>query len=88
MNVFDIMMKYSGITAIIIYSLLLFVILKLSSRKPKLREPQDDQPDIPETRKPLDPDDELAVVASLVASIDYHNETGKNIRVISVTEVK
>ena len=35
----------------------------------------------------LDPNDEDAVVAALVASIDYRNETKKDIKVISVKEI-
>lgn len=37
---------------------------------------------------PLNLNDEDALVASLVASIDYRNETKKNIQVIGVREVK
>lgn len=37
---------------------------------------------------PLDINDEDALVAALVASIDYRNETHKNIKVLSVKEVK
>ena len=36
----------------------------------------------------LNVNDEDAVVASIVASIDYRNETKKNIQVISIREVK
>ncbi len=36
---------------------------------------------------PLDINDEDATVAALVASIDYREETGKNIRVVSVKKV-
>lgn len=39
-------------------------------------------------RQQLNLDDEDAVVAALVASIDYRNETKKNIQVVSVKEVK
>lgn len=39
-------------------------------------------------RQQLNLDDEDAVVAALVASIDYRNETKKNIQVLSVKEVK
>lgn len=39
-------------------------------------------------RQQLDLNDEDAVVAALVASIDYRNETKKNIQVLSVKEVK
>lgn len=36
----------------------------------------------------LDLNDEYATVAALVASIDYRNKTKKNIRVVSIREVK
>ena len=36
---------------------------------------------------PLDLSDEDAVVASLIASIDYYNEIKKDVRVISVRRV-
>lgn len=36
----------------------------------------------------LDLNDEDATVATLVASIDYRNKTKKNIRVVSIREVK
>lgn len=36
----------------------------------------------------LDLNDENATVAALVASIDYRNKTKKNIRVVSIREVK
>lgn len=36
----------------------------------------------------LDLNDEDATVAALVASIDYRNKTKKNIRVVSIREVK
>lgn len=39
-------------------------------------------------RQQLNLNDEDAVVAALVASIDYRNETNKNIQVVSVKEVK
>lgn len=38
--------------------------------------------------KYLDLNDEDATVAALVASIDYRNKTKKNIRVVSIKEVK
>lgn len=36
----------------------------------------------------LDLNDEDATVAALIASIDYRNKTKKNIRVVSIREVK
>ena len=87
----DFLMKYSGITAIIVYSFILFLILKFA---PKKEEEPEEEEEIEETKpqavsvSPLDPSDEDAVVASLIASIEYHNETHRNVRVVSVREVR
>ena len=86
----ELLAKYSGITAIIVYSLILFLILKF--RKPEEKEEEEEAEEekpsyVQESVSPLDPDDEDAVVASLIASIECHNETGKNVRVVSVREV-
>lgn len=43
---------------------------------------------IHKTVEHLDLNDEDATVACLIASIDYRNKTKKNIRVVSVREVK
>lgn len=87
----ELLAKYSGITAIIVYSLILFLILKF--RKPEqAREEEREEESAPsyagESVSPLDPNDEDAVVASLIASIECHNETKKNVRVVSVREVR
>ena len=37
---------------------------------------------------PLDPDDEDATIACLVAAIECRNETKKNVRIVSVREVR
>ena len=37
--------------------------------------------------KPLLEEDEDAVVASLVATIEYHNETKKDVHVVSIKEI-
>lgn len=42
----------------------------------------------PTTNNPLDLTDEDAVVASLVASIDYRAKTKKDIKVVSIKEIK
>lgn len=76
--------NYSGIVAIIAYSLILYLILKF--RKPRQEEKEGEAET--DNITPLDPDDEDAVVASLIASIEYHNETQKNVRVVSVREIR
>ena len=83
----ELISRYSGIIAIIVYSLILALILKFSGKKEKKK-------DIKETliRKkndtPLDPDDEDATIACLVAAIECRNETKKNVRSVSVREVR
>ena len=82
--------KYSGITAIFVYLLLLWLYTKFIVRKKtertkaaqEIRETED-------TKKntPLDMNDEDAVVASLVAAIECRNEYQKNVRIISVRKV-
>ncbi len=80
--------RYSGLCAIVVYSLLLWVILKISSaRKKKSTEPlMTDKPVIPAQK--LDESDEQAMVAALVAAIECRNEHHKNVRIVSVREVK
>ena len=81
---------YSGIFAIIVYSLILFLILKF--RKPEVKEEEPEEEEQPqlvsENVSRLDPDDEDAVVASLIASIEYRNEVKKDVRIVSVREVR
>ena len=80
--------NYSGIVAIIVYSFILFLILKFRKPEKVEEEVQEEEPSFePERLSPLDINDEDAVVASLIASIEAHNETKKNVRVVSVREV-
>lgn len=87
----ELLMKYSGITAIIVYSFILFLILKFAPKKEEEPQEKEEVREIkPQTvsASPLDTSDEDAVVASLIASIEYHNETHRNVRVVSVREVR
>ena len=81
---------YSGIFAIIVYSLILFLILKF--RKPEVKEEEPEEKEQPqpvsENVSRLDLNDEDAVVASLIASIEYRNEVKKDVRIVSVREVR
>lgn len=82
----DILMKYSGITAIFVYSAILYLILKLSKKKGtdtnnKFAE---------ETRtvsERLDPEDEDATIACLVAAIDCRNQYHKNVEIVGVRRI-
>ncbi|MBQ3384807.1 MAG: hypothetical protein IJG59_06295 [Erysipelotrichaceae bacterium] len=81
---------YSGIFAIIVYSLILFLILKFRKPTVKEEEPEEEEQPQPvsENVSRLDPNDEDAVVASLIASIEYRNEVKKDVRIVSVREVR
>ena len=64
------------------------VILKFRKPEKVENEEQEEEPSVePERLSSLDTADEDAVVASLIASIEAHNETKKNVRVVSVREV-
>lgn len=70
--------KYSGIIAILVYSMILFVIMKIKRNKAEEEE---------NAAVSLDLNDEDATVACLVAAIECRNETHKNVRIVSVREV-
>lgn len=90
----------NGAIAAITTMLLVFLILALivvisfgvgkiidkASKKTKTAKPQVKEET--QTKTPLDLNDEDAIVASLVASIDYRAKTKKDIRVVSIKEIK
>jgi len=84
----ELIMKYSGISAILLYLLLLYIVLKFSRKKVKEEKKTiaDNTSQNNEVSK-LDLNDEDALIASLIASIDYREETKKDIRIISIKEV-
>jgi len=84
----ELIMKYSGISAILFYLLLLYIVLKFSRKKVKEEKKTiaDNTSQNNEVSK-LDLNDEDALIASLIASIDYREETKKDIRIISIKEV-
>lgn len=85
------MEKYSGLIALAILLVLLVVFIKYQAN----HMVDEDEEEEPVTRSvvqetvgtPLDLNDEDALVASLVASIDLRNETHKNVQVLSVRKV-
>ncbi len=86
----ELLMKYSGITAIIVCSLILFLILKF--RKPEQareekREEESEPSYVSESVSPLDPNDEDALIASLIAAIECRNEYHRNVQIVSVREI-
>lgn len=82
----ELISKYSGLFAILVYGIILAIILLINkNKKPKEEEIQEVKQN--KTYQRLDTDDEDALVASLVASIDYQSETNKNIEVLSVRRI-
>ena len=75
----EVLNKYSGIIAILVYSMILFVIMKI--KRNKAEEEKEN------AAVSLDLNDEDATVACLVAAIECRNETHKNVRIVSVREV-
>ena len=81
-------MKYSGIIAIIVYSVILYLILKLSGKK---KGDTKTETIMEETKRVeverLDPEDEDATVACLVAAIDCRSQYHKNVQIIGVRRI-
>ena len=72
----------TGIIALLVLAIIL-VIYELIKRNKPTKETEEYK-----EVSPLNIEDEDATVACLVAAIDYRNETHKNIRIVSVKEVK
>ena len=84
----ELISQYSGIFAIIVYSLILAVVLKIARKKQSSEEPvKEEEAVVERTLTPLNIEDEDALVACLVASIECRNEEHKNVRIVSVREV-
>ncbi|MBR4469819.1 MAG: hypothetical protein IKS54_00700 [Erysipelotrichaceae bacterium] len=84
----ELLSNYSGICAIIVYSIILAFILKSSKKKvEKETETEIQEEETQSTVMPLDLDDEDATVACLIAAIECRNESHKNVRIVSVREV-
>ena len=81
--------QYSGIFALIP----LIIVLVLFLKSPENDEKEEETATVEEVKETktyskLDLNDEDATVACLVASIDYRNETHKNVRIVCVKEVR
>lgn len=91
MEIIEILNKYSGIVAIFVYLILLLIIVAINKaiKKNKINDDKSENiiKDDIDNKYPLNLEDEDAIVACLVASIDYRNEHHKNVKVISVREV-
>ena len=82
----EILIKYSGITAIIVYSAILYLILKFfGKKKTDIKEETKETERLVHER--LDLEDEDATVACLVAAIDCRNQYHKNVEIVGVRRI-
>ncbi len=83
----ELISRYSGIFAIIVYSLILWLVLKIAKSRRKNEEDPKEETPVQRSVTPLNLNDEDATVACLVAAIECRNECHKNVRIVSVREV-
>ena len=85
------MEKYSGLIALGILLVLLVVFIKYQANHMEEEEEQEEPvvkaSEVKTNAAPLDLNDEDALVASMIASIELRNETHKNVQVLSVRKV-
>ena len=81
----EILSEYSGIVAIFVYSAILYLILKLSKKKGTAKGT--DKEENKRVYERLDPEDEDATVACLVAAIDCRNQYHKNVEIVGVRRI-
>ena len=84
----ELLARYSDITAIIVYLFIFWVYLQIKkNRKPSVEaeEPLSEVKEITRSITPLDPNDEDALVASLIAAIECRNEYHHNVQIVSVS---
>ena len=79
----EILSNYSGITALIVYGIILALILSLRKKKTVDEETTEEVKE----RLPLDLNDEDATVACLVAAIDCREECHRNVQIVSVRRI-
>ncbi len=84
-------MKYSGLIAIVVYSVILYLILKLSKKKKGTVKEEETIKETERTERVkierLDPEDEDATIACLVAAIDCRNQYHKNVQITGVRRI-
>ncbi|MBP5280037.1 MAG: hypothetical protein J6Z03_06100 [Erysipelotrichaceae bacterium] len=84
----ELLMKYSGITAIVFYGAILYLILKFGKKKgidDNSEEVKEEYKEVISER--LDPEDQDATVACLVAAIDCREQYHKNVQIIGVRRI-
>ncbi len=80
--------KYYGLIALVILLIVLVIFIKYQvNKEDEVEEEVVETKEVKIAKAPLDLNDEDAVVASLIASIECRNETKKNVQVISVRKV-
>ena len=78
----------SGIIAIFVYLCLFILLSKLRKKKVvEVEETVSEDKEITTSVTPLDPNDEDALVASLIAAIECRNEYHRNVQIVSVREI-
>ena len=82
----ELLSRYSGISALIIYGIILYFILHFSRKKNKDTEVIESKPENIRYEK-LDVNDEDAVVACLVAAIDCREQYHKNVEIVNVRRI-
>ncbi len=79
--------EYSGIFAILFYTLALVAFMKLRPHKKAEKEETKAEQVEERSASPLDLSDEDATVAALVAAIECRNEFKKNVQIVSIRKV-
>lgn len=83
-SVISILLVFALLALIIAITYVISIVInKYSKKETKLAEPEKTDTET----KPVNLEDEDARIAVLIASIDYRNETKKNIKVKSVKEI-
>ena len=78
----------SGIIAIFVYLCLFILLSKLRKKKVvEVEETVSEDKEIARSVTPLDPNDEDALIASLIAAIECRNEYHRNVQIVSVREI-
>ena len=80
-------MKYTGIIAIFVYLTILIIYMKFFKKNDDEKNEPEVIKEVKRNVEPLDPNDEDAMVACLVAAIECRNEYHRNVRIVSVKEV-
>ena len=78
--------NYSGIIALFVYGILLFLLMSFTKKK-EVKEETEEVSTVTAVRTPLDLNAEDATVACLVAAIECREECHKNVAIRNVRRV-